>query len=304
MRTRGAPRALVRCLPFFLVLACAGNRCLGQVSVSYLGQTFVDSQVCFYPYDWDDPYSGFLATSYKCQAATDESRSPFFPAAFFFLRGKELISAHHGVLMPDIEAGPRRTTVPPVKYPVSPTATLDISKLSHQVEEHFALIIANTPVTRLSVVPIVNMRSELVPSRTPLLVVRVRRARPAAVSKIVKLDPGELLSLEELSGNAVLFRSRIGKGSAQVRELRGDLEGLRIPQVVLVDQYGERHRPLWEPTYAASVNGNIYCFQDVPEGPAKLVAEGLGWIRLERDVAVGAGVTAIDEPLIFVVSTK
>ncbi len=283
---------------FFLFFTLVADAAGPVPHIRYLGQTFDDFEVCFYPYDVDDPYSGFEGAEYRCAEIRMRLTSPFAPSAFFYRRG-ELISAHHSLFMPHQYARFENPFVPNMGWSVAAGGTLDLSRLELEPGEHFSLIIASAPRVRLSVVPIEHEEGELVPSRTPLLVARVRDGRPVAVSESFEVRPYDVHALSALDGTGVFVRFQLEGGMANRDYIRRVVARLPVPIVSLRDARGVEHMPEWIPYYPASVNGMLYYFADVPPGEAKLVARGSGWKTATRSIAVGTGVTVVEETVVL-----
>src|SRR5512146_2162537 len=91
-------RRMSRRLAFLVLLSSVWPQSgFCQITITYLGQTLPEADVCFYRYDIDNPYLGFEGKSYKCfpTGGVDAVQAPFLPSAFFFRSGTDLIGQYH-----------------------------------------------------------------------------------------------------------------------------------------------------------------------------------------------------------------
>lgn len=277
---------------------------LAQPTVEYLGQEFDDFEVCFYPYDVDDPYSGFEGTSYVCEAISDKTRSTTYSPAALFYRRKELISGHHQVFMPSQYAVSPRPRVPNIrKWQLLASGRLDLSGLPLGEGEHWSLIIADSPRTRLSVLPLVNPSGEQVPAGISLMVARVRNGRPVAVSSMVQVRPYATRNVESVAQQGVFVRLGLEGGMANRAAMAPIILRLQVPEIVLLDRRGRAHRPAWKAKNAGALNGMLYFFPDVPEGTAELRITGQGWASVTKKIPVSEGVTTVEDQVIVTAAT-
>lgn len=278
---------------------------LAQPTVEYLGQEFDDFEVCFYPYDVDDPYSGFEGTSYACEAISDKTRSTTYSPAAWFYRRKELISGHHQVFMPSQYAVSPKPRVPDIRrWQLLASGRLDLSALPLGEGEHWSLIIADSPRTRLSVLPLVNPSGEQVPAGIPLMVARVRNGRPVAVSSMLQVRPYATRNVDGVAQRGVFVRLGLEGGMANRAAMGSTVRRLQVPEIVLLDRGGRAHRPAWKAKNAGSLNGMLYFFPDVPEGAATLRVSGGGWAAMSQEIVVTDGVTVVEDAVILKAATK
>ncbi len=308
------PASAALALLLYLWAAVADARV--AFSVEKDGRPISGAEVCFYPYDIDNPYSGFDAVETRCVSADVVLELPNRPLSFYFRHPSGYVSSNHGHLRgePDSDAAPLRT----IRWSVEPAAKLNLHDLiaALQNDERAVLIIGETASNRTAVMPLGRDDDVLVPARRALVVGIVRGNAVVALGDTLQLTAGKTYRVgrpTRLNGTDVLVRFEGDEPpdlpeplisaackTTYTREFLSLIDKQSVPQVTLVDSAGATHQPVWKVVRPANLLFDMYLFRGVAPGRASIDISGGHWLPRRVSVDIRDAAVAVQVPPVHV----
>ncbi len=280
-----------------------------SVRATYNGKQIPGAEVCFFPYDFYDPFSGFDAPPYRCFPADKFISFPSESRFAFFVRHEPgLISPTIGALDTPPDARGLRRFV----FELQPAATLDLARIIEELHstERLALILGGADGSSPYVMPVWETRT-LIPSDVPVAPVLIRDDHVAAVGSPVRVGAGETEEISRIDdvSSAVLRVLPEDPATGDVPSVSGGpcektyhpdsletLNAQKTPEVRLIDGKGIVHDPSIQVAKTEHMVVGLYVFRDFADGAARLEVGGGHWQERGYDLVLRPGTNLLTEP--------
>jgi hypothetical protein len=263
--------------------------------VEHDGARLPAAEVCFFqlaPAGADPRSFWFFSNDVRCLPADDLLEIPAGRFHFFAVTPRYVSATRHMLSNPGGQAAEalRRVVVP-----VTPSASLDLSKVPLRSGQSLAVLVASTADEPGALLPARDRETRLaVPADRPLVAMIIENRAPVAIGAVLTLRAGE----ERL---AVVTPPPAGLGNVVAWISLQPLSASRLEPVEthLVTGSGERFAPLFPIGAPSSANGALQLYRNVPAGRISVLLDGDRWERSEAVGMLTAGQTlVVEEPVV------